>query len=188
MSRDIEKHHVSSFIHKIVVVIPDAVNVTVQDRCICVQGTLGKLMYIAHELIIVQIDNMSNILIYAKNEGPISKALIGTTKALILGMVVGVTKGFSKKLQLIGIGYRASVKNNVINLIVGLSHSINYKLPVAVTAICISPTEIILNSINKQLVGQVAADLRSLRPPEPFKGKGIRYIDEVVHNKDTKKR
>lgn len=188
MFRNIKKNCVSSLTHKIVFVIPNSVNVTVQDRCVFVQGVLGKLMCVLHELIVIHIDNIQNVSIYAKKESSINKALIGTTKALIFGMIIGVTKGFSKKLQLIGIGYRASVQNNIINLVVGLSHSINYRLPIAVKAMCVSQTEIILNSINKQLVGQVAADLRSLRPPEPFKGKGIRYIDEVIHNKDTKKR
>lgn len=189
MYRNIKKYSIlSSFKHTAMIVVPSEVNVIVQNNCVFVTGILGTLTYTLHALITVQIDDKKNILLYTKNKSSINKALIGTTKALIYGMVIGVAKGFVKKLQLIGIGYRASIVNGMINLIIGFSHSVNYRLPVEIKATCINQTEIVLTSINKQLIGQVAADLRSIRPPEPFKGKGIRYINEVVRNKDTKKR
>lgn len=188
MYRNIKNGSIISYMRKEIIVIPSAVNVIIKDRCISIAGVLGNLVHTLHILVIAKIDNIDNILVYTKNESAMSKALVGTTKALIYGMIIGVTKGFSKKLQLIGIGYRASIENNMVNLVLGLSHTIQYKLPVEIQATCINQIEIVIKGINKQLVGQVAANLRSLRPPEPFKGKGIRYIDEVIRNKDTKKR
>ena len=103
-------------------------------------------------------------------------------------MVIGVTEGFTKKLQLVGVGYRAQLKGNVIGLSLGYSHPIEHALPAGVTAECPSQTEIILKSADKQLIGQVAADIRAYRRPEPYKGKGVRYADEVVRTKEAKKK
>lgn len=172
---------------KATVVIPSTVHITLKGCFISVVGILGELFHKLNKVVFLKKNDAGNILIYTNDESSVNKALIGTTRALIHGMIVGVTAGFVKKLQLIGIGYRASITNEVINLIVGFSHSLNYKLPIEVKATCVNQTEIILTSINKQLIGQVAADLRSLRPPEPFKGKGIRYMNEIVRNKDAKK-
>lgn len=178
----------SLHIFKKVIVIPNTVDIDIEGRCISVKGVLGTLMYVLHESMVAQINETRNLVIYFKNKNFLNKALIGTANALIRVIIIGVTQGFSKKLQLVGIGYRVSIVNDNVNLMLGLSHPIIYRLPEEVTAICDNQTEIILTSINKQLLGQVAADLRALRPPDPFKGKGIRYIDEVVRNKDTKKR
>lgn len=108
--------------------------------------------------------------------------------ALLNSMVIGVTEGFTKKLQLVGVGYRAAVKGNVINLSLGFSHPVDHQLPAGITAECPTQTEIVLKGADKQVIGQVAADLRAYRRPEPYKGKGVRYADEVVRTKEAKKK
>jgi large subunit ribosomal protein L6 len=115
-------------------------------------------------------------------------AMAGTTRALVNNMVKGVSEGWEKKLLLNGVGYRAKVTDDVVNLTVGLSHPVDYKLPEGVSAESPSPTEIVLKGIDKHAVGQAAAELRSFRPPEPYKGKGIRYADEFVRRKEAKKK
>ncbi|WP_159714556.1 50S ribosomal protein L6 [Blochmannia endosymbiont of Camponotus nipponensis] len=182
------KNIAESYIYKTMISIPSIITIKVKDYRISVRGALGTLTYKLHESIDVQFYDTSTLLICINNFDVKNKALIGTTRALINGMITGVTTGFTKKLQLIGIGYRVFIQENVINLIIGLSHSVNYILPMDITVTCPSQTEIVLKGMNKQLIGQVAADLRALRPPEPFKGKGIRYIDEIVHIKNTKKK
>ncbi|WP_331828353.1 50S ribosomal protein L6 [Candidatus Blochmannia sp. SNP] len=185
-----DAEHISRpHIYKTIILIPNITTIKLQDRCIYITGTLGTLTLELHKSIDVQLHDEKKLSVYTtKNINNKNKALIGTTCALINSMITGVTTGFTKKLQLIGIGYRVAIQNNIINLTIGFSHPINYTLPVEITATCPSQTEIIITGINKQIVGQIAADLRSLRPPEPFKGKGIRYINEIIHNKDTKKR
>ncbi|URJ24122.1 50S ribosomal protein L6 [Blochmannia endosymbiont of Camponotus sp.] len=179
------------YICKTIIFVPKtiAINIIVENHSISITGTLGTLTRILHKSVDVQLHDTSKLMVCSNNSFNVkNKALIGTTCALINGMIIGVTTGFTKTLQLVGIGYRVSIQDNIISLIIGLSHSIDYILPIEIAATCPSQTEIILTGMNKQLIGQVAADLRALRPPEPFKGKGIRYIDEIVHNKDTKKK
>jgi large subunit ribosomal protein L6 len=114
--------------------------------------------------------------------------MAGTFRALINNMVVGVSTGFERKLQLLGVGYRAKAQGNTLNIVVGYSHPIDYPLPKGVTAETPSQTEIVLSSADKQLLGQVASEIRAFRPPEPYKGKGIRYADENVYRKEAKKK
>ncbi|CAD83721.1 50S ribosomal subunit protein L6 [Candidatus Blochmanniella floridana] len=174
--------------YKSIICIPNEIQITIQDCCILVVGVLGNLSYKFHNFIGVQFSNVKNLIVYSRYRNHVNRALLGTTCSLINSMIVGVTEGFVKKLQLIGIGYRVSIQESVLNLEVGFSHDIRYTLPIEVKAQCVNQTEIVLTSINKQLIGQVAADLRAIKPPEPFKGKGIRYFDELVYNKDTKKK
>jgi len=115
-------------------------------------------------------------------------ALSGTFRALISNMVTGVSKGFQKKLQLQGVGYRAKAQGEVLNISVGFSHPVDFVVPKGVTAETPTPTEIVLSGADKQLVGEVAAKIREFRPPEPYKGKGIRYLDENVYRKEAKKK
>lgn len=173
---------------KTVIFIPNEVTVNIKDHYVFIEGNLGILSHLLNKLIFVKLNSFNALEVFSKLHNFADKALIGTTKSIINGMIIGVTLGFIKKLQLVGIGYRASVLSNKLNLVVGLSHSVEYNLPCGVQAQCLNQTEIILTGINKQLVGQVAADLRAIRPPEPFKGKGIRYEDEFVYIKDAKKR
>lgn len=173
------------------IIVPNSIiDVMIKNHYISITGVLGTLIHVLHTSVVVKLENMKSIVVFSKNKyvNVTNKAVIGTTAALIRNMLLGVTQGFSKRLQLVGIGYRASITDNIVDLIIGLSHSVRYKFPAEVKAICINQTEILLTSMNKQLIGQVAADLRFIRPPEPFKGKGIRYIDEVICNKGTKKR
>lgn len=176
-----------SRVAKTPVVIPIGVEARINNHAISIKGKNGELTHIIHDTIVVK--QTGNTLNVTPQEGCIhSWAQAGTTRALLNTMVIGVTQGFMKKLQLVGVGYRAIIKDNIVNLSLGFSHSIKHQLPVGVIGTCPSQTEIMLQGIDKQVIGQVAADLRAYRSPEPYKGKGIRYADEVVHTKEAKKK
>ena len=166
--------------------IPEKVEENISSDLILVKGPLGEL---AQALTgDVEIKKEDSILTFeAKSTTKFSKAMSGTIRSLVHNMVVGVFTGFEKKLTLIGVGYKAAVQGNKINLELGFSHPVNHELPDGVTAQTPSPTEILLKSSNKQMVGQVAAEIRAYRPPEPYKGKGVRYSDEYVAIKEAKK-
>lgn len=166
--------------------IPDNVQVSIAPELIIVKGPLGEL---TQELKgDVKIENAESVLTFsALKETKHSKAMSGTLRALVNNMVIGVSAGFEKKLTLVGVGYRASAQGNKINLELGFSHPISHQLPDGVTAQTPSQTEIVLKSSNKQVIGQVAAEIRAYRPPEPYKGKGVRYSDEHVVIKESKK-
>ena len=166
--------------------VPDNVQVSIAPELITVKGPLGEL---TQELKgDVKIENADSVLTFsALKETKHSKAMSGTLRALVNNMVIGVSTGFERKLTLVGVGYRASAQGNKINLELGFSHPISHQLPDGVTAQTPSQTEIVLKSSNKQVVGQVAAEIRAYRPPEPYKGKGVRYSDEHVVIKESKK-
>lgn len=166
--------------------IPDNVQVSIAPELITVKGPLGEL---TQELKgDVKIENAESVLTFsALKETKHAKAMSGTLRALVNNMVIGVSAGFEKKLTLVGVGYRASAQGNKINLELGFSHPISHQLPDGVTAQTPSQTEIVLKSSNKQVIGQVAAEIRAYRPPEPYKGKGVRYSDEHVVIKESKK-
>ena len=168
------------------VIIPEKVEVSIASDAITIKGPLGELK---QELTgDVEIKSEENILTFkALKETKFAKAMSGTVRSLVQNMVTGVTKGFEKKLTLIGVGYKAAVQGNKINLELGFSHPVNHQLPEGVTAQTPSPTEIVLKSSSKQMIGQVAAEIRAYRPPEPYKGKGVRYSDEYVAIKEAKK-
>jgi large subunit ribosomal protein L6 len=167
--------------------IPKGVEVALSGQQIKVKGGKGELALTINDT--VEVKQEENLLTFAaRSGGKASDAMAGTTRALINNMVVGVTSGFEKKLQLNGVGYRAAAKGKVLNLTLGFSHPVNYELPEGVTAVTPSQTEIVLSGIDKQLVGQAAAEVRAFRPPEPYKGKGVRYADEYVRRKEAKKK
>ncbi|MXP51266.1 50S ribosomal protein L6 [Pantoea sp. SoEX] len=169
------------------IIIPSDVKITIDSGFISIQGKNGVLSRIINRA--VKIQHIGNTLIFNPYKNFVDGwAQAGTSRSIINAMIIGISKGFIKKLQLNGVGYRASVKNNIINLSLGFSHSVNHVLPVGVIAECPIQTEIVLKSADKQLIGQVAADLRSYRPPEPYKGKGICYLDEKVRIKESKKK
>lgn len=176
-----------SRVAKAPVVIPAGVEVKLNGQEITVKGNKGELSHVIHKA--VQVTQEDNVIKFVPCEG-IAKAnaQAGTARALINNMVLGVTEGFTKKLILKGVGYRAAIKGNAVALTLGFSHPVEHVLPAGITAECPSQTEIILTSADKQLVGQVAADIRGYRPPEPYKGKGVRYADEVVRMKEAKKK
>ncbi len=176
-----------SRVAKTPVVIPADVKVKLNGQIISIKGKNGELTRTIHKSVTVkQKDNTLNFA--PRNDFTDAWAQAGTTRALLNTMMIGVTEGFTKKLQLVGVGYRASVKDNIINLALGFSHPIKHNLPIGVSAECPSHTEIVLKGADKQVVGQAAADLRAYRRPEPYKGKGIRYVDEVVRTKEAKKK
>ena len=167
--------------------LPKGVEVTLSDSEISVKGTKGTLaMAVNPEVEITQTDN---VLTFApRNAQKFSNAMAGTTRSLVNNMVVGVSQGFEKKLELVGVGYRAQVQGSKVNLTLGFSHPIVYDLPQGVTAECPSQTEIVLKSSDKQTLGQAAAEIRAFRPPEPYKGKGVRISGEYVRRKEAKKK
>jgi large subunit ribosomal protein L6 len=167
------------------VALPKGVEVKIDGRNVTVKGAKGTLSLSLIDG--VQMNQDDNVLTFAA-ESDKSKAMAGTTRALVGNMVKGVSEGWEKKLVLNGVGYRAKASGKSVNLTVGLSHPVDYKLPEGVTAESPSQTEIVVMGIDKQAVGQAAAEIRSFRPPEPYKGKGIRYADEYVRRKEAKKK
>jgi large subunit ribosomal protein L6 len=169
------------------ITLPKGVETAIAGSAVTVKGSKGSLNIDLHSD--VQIEQDGNVLrVSAKNGSRQADALAGTFRALINNMVVGVSEGFQRKLQLQGVGYRAKAQGNVLNITVGYSHPIDYELPAGVSAETPSQTEIVLSSTDKQLLGQVAAEIRDFRRPEPYKGKGIRYTDENVYRKEAKKK
>ncbi|MDF7676976.1 50S ribosomal protein L6 [Neisseriaceae bacterium ESL0693] len=169
------------------VIVPAGVDVKFSPEAIIVKGKNGELSLHQHTEVNVALED-NQLVITATDETAKANALSGTVRALLHNMVVGVTDGFEKKLQLIGVGYRAQAQGKVLNLSLGFSHPINYELPEGITATTPSATEVIIAGADKQVVGQVAAEIRNFRPPEPYKGKGVRYADERVVLKETKKK
>jgi len=169
------------------VALPKGVEATISASQISVKGGKGSLDLALHELVGVAQEG-EELQVSAKNGTRSANAMAGTFRALINNMVVGVSEGFEKKLELQGVGYRAKASGKTVNLTVGYSHPIDYQLPDGVTADTPTQTEIVISGADKQLVGQVAAEIREFRPPEPYKGKGIRYADERVYRKEAKKK
>jgi len=165
--------------------LPGGVEIKLDGSDLTVKGGKGTLALSLAEGI--QLGQDDNVLTVAYDNDKLS-AMAGTTRALVSNMVKGVSEGWEKKLVLNGVGYRAKATGGSVNLTVGLSHPVDYKLPEGVTAESPSQTEIVVKGIDKQAVGQAAAEIRSFRPPEPYKGKGIRYADEHVRRKEAKKK
>jgi len=169
------------------VTLPKGVEVTINGQDVQVKGAKGTLAVTLNAL--VEVKNNDGVLNLAPRETTQAGWMqTGTARALLNNLVVGVSAGFERKLQLIGVGYKAAAKGKVLNLALGYSHPIDFALPEGVTAETPTPTEIILKSNDKQLLGQVAANVRGFRPPEPYKGKGVRYADETVLRKEAKKK
>jgi large subunit ribosomal protein L6 len=169
------------------IVIPSGLNVNIENKVITIKSNKAALTQPIHDA--VEVTRKENMLQISLVEGfENANALAGTAHSLINNMVIGLSRGFEKKLILIGVGYRAQVQGKKLALSLGFSHSINYKIPETITVETPSLTEIIIKGVNKQLVGQVAAEIRAFRPPEPYKGKGVRYSDEVVIQKVGKKK
>lgn len=167
--------------------LPKGVEVTLGGDEISVKGAKGTLSMAVNPQ--VEIKQEDNVLTFApRGSEQFANAIAGTFRSLVNNMVVGVSQGFEKKLELVGVGYRAQVQGSNVNLSLGFSHPVVYALPQGVTAECPSQTEIVLKSSDKQQLGQVAAEIRAFRPPEPYKGKGIRIAGEHVRRKEAKKK
>ena len=176
-----------SRVAKNTIVVPAGVEVTLTAEQISVKGPLGTLKQVLSSDVGVQREG-DHLQCSATNESMRANAMSGTVRALIANMVHGVSKGFERKLTLVGVGYRAQAAGETLNLTLGFSHPVNYKMPKGVAVTTPTQTEVVLKSSSKQQVGQVAAEIRAFRPPEPYKGKGVRYADEVVILKETKKK
>lgn len=163
------------------------VTVTVADRTVTAKGPKGELSLTLMDIVNVKQDNGA-IVVEPVNDSKEARAAWGTTRALINNMVLGVTKGFERKLQIQGVGYRAAMQGKDLKLQLGFSHEVLFETPAGVTIAAPTQTEVTVTGADKQLVGQVAANIRSWRPPEPYKGKGVRYVGEYIARKEGKKK
>ena len=176
-----------SRVGKMPIAIPAGVDVSIKEDQISVKGTGGTLSLAQHGLVKVTSQD-GKLSFEPANDSREANAMSGTLRQLVNNMVVGVSKGFEKKLNLIGVGYKASVQGNKLNLNVGYSHPVILEMPEGITAATPTPTEVVIKGADRQAVGQIAAEVRATRPPEPYKGKGVRYSDERVIIKETKKK
>ena len=166
--------------------LPKGVEVNVSGQNVSVKGSKGTLAHDVHDLVAVTMDE-GTLKIGAVNDSKQSSALSGTTRAVLQNMVTGVADGFERKLEIVGVGYRAQVQGKKLNLSLGYSHPVEFEIPEGITVETPSQTEIVVRGIDKQQVGQVAANIRAYRKPEPYKGKGVRYSGEHIVRKEAKK-
>ncbi|WJJ94810.1 50S ribosomal protein L6 [Neopusillimonas aromaticivorans] len=176
-----------SRIAKYPVSLPKGVETTINPDLITVKGPLGTLSQSLTGDVKVELED-GQITFAVANDSRHAKAMSGTVRALVANMVTGVSTGFERKLNLVGVGFRAQVQGNVLKLQLGFSHDINFEAPEGIKIECPTPTEIVIKGANKQVVGQAAAKIRAYREPEPYKGKGVRYSDETVILKEAKKK
>ena len=169
------------------VAVPAGVTAKVDGQLVTVKGAKGQLEFLVpDDVSVAQQDNAINV--DPRNDTKRARALWGTARARVNNIVVGVTKGFEKKLEISGVGYRAAVQGKNLQLALGYSHDVNYPIPAGITITTPKPTEITITGIDKQQVGQVAAEIRAVRGPEPYKGKGVKYVDEFIFRKEGKKK
>lgn len=167
--------------------VPEKVKVTIEDRVLVIEGPLGKLQYeFRPEITVTYDDESKSIVVTRGSDERLARSLHGLTRALIRNMIEGVTKGYEKKLEIVGVGYIAAVQNGELQLRVGLANELHKSIPNGLTVTCPDQTHVLVKGIDKQLVGQFAAEVRALRKPEPYKGKGIRYDGEAVRRKQGK--
>jgi large subunit ribosomal protein L6 len=176
-----------SRVGKMPIAVPQGVDVSIKGEEISVKGALGTLTRPINSLVTVKNDS-GKLLFAPANDSVEADALSGTMRALVANMVSGVSKGFEKKLNLVGVGFRAQAAGQKLNLQIGFSHPVAKDMPAGITVQTPTQTEIVIKGSDRQVVGQIAAEVRAIRPPEPYKGKGIRYSDEKVSLKETKKK
>lgn len=171
------------------IALPKGVDFTQSGQVVTLKGAKGSLQREFHPLVqLVKEESELKVVPLASDDFKTTNAIAGTTRAILQNMVTGVSVGFERKLTLIGVGYRAQAQGKVLNLTLGFSHPVQYDVPEGITIETPSQTEILVKGIDKQIVGQVAADIRAYRPPEPYKGKGVRYADEIIQLKEGKKK
>jgi len=176
-----------SRVGKMPITVPHGVDVSITAEQISVKGALGTLVRAANPLVSVKKED-GKLVVAAVGGAPGADAMSGTMRALVANMINGVTKGFEKKLSLVGVGFRAQAQGAKLNLQIGFSHPVSKEMPAGITVTTPTQTEILIKGSDRQVVGQIAAEVRAIRPPEPYKGKGIRYSDEKVTLKETKKK
>jgi len=169
------------------VAVPTGVTANVEGQTVKVKGPKGALQLVLHDDIVVTMDKGS-FKIEPRGESKRARSLWGTSRTLVANLINGVTKGFEEKLEINGVGYRAAVQGKSLNLQLGFSHDVNFKIPEGITIVTPKPTEITITGVDKQKVGQVAAEIRGYRPPEPYKGKGVKYVGEYIFRKEGKKK
>jgi len=167
--------------------VPSGVDVTIEGQSITVKGSKGTLEHCVHDAVEVVRDE-GTLRCSARENAVNGMAFAGTTRAVINNMVVGVSEGFERRLQLVGVGYRAQMQGNALSLALGFSHPVKFEAPDGVSVETPTQTEIVLRGVDKQKVGQAAAEIRAFRPPEPYKGKGVKYDDELIQRKEAKKK
>jgi large subunit ribosomal protein L6 len=169
------------------VAVPSGVTANVEGQTVKVKGPKGALQAVLADDVAVKLDK-SAITVEPRGESKRARALWGTSRTQVANLVAGVTKGFEEKLEITGVGYRAAVQGKQLNLQLGYSHDVNFPIPQGITIATPKPTEIVVTGIDKQQVGQVAAEIRGFRPPEPYKGKGVKYSGEYIFRKEGKKK
>lgn len=177
-----------SRVGKMPIAVPQGVDVSITAEQISIRGVLGTLSRPVHRLVTINKSADGKLLFAAADGSAEADAMSGTMRALVANMVSGVSKGFEKRLTLVGVGFRAQAQGQKLNLQVGFSHAVAKDMPVGIKVDTPSQTEIVIKGADRQVVGQIAAEVRAIRPPEPYKGKGIRYADERVVLKETKKK
>jgi large subunit ribosomal protein L6 len=169
------------------VAIPGGVTAAVNGQEVKVKGPKGELKHVLVDDVVAKLDN-GEIEIAMREDTPNARAMWGMSRTLVANLIAGVTEGFTKKLEITGVGYRAAVQGSNVQLQLGYSHDVAYPIPQGIQIVCPKPTEIVITGIDKQKVGQVAAEIRQFRPPEPYKGKGIKYAGEFILRKEGKKK
>ncbi len=169
------------------VAIPSGVTASVEGQTVKVKGPKGQLQFVVHDDVEVKFEDGA-VKVAPKLETNRAQAMYGTARAQVANLVEGVTKGFEKKLEITGVGYRAALQGKNLQLALGYSHDVVYPIPEGIAIVTPKPTEIVVTGIDKQMVGQVAAEIRRWRPPEPYKGKGVKYVGEYIFRKEGKKK
>ena len=176
-----------SRIGKKAVTVPGGVTATVNGQEITVKGPKGELKHVLADAIVAKLDK-GYIEVAMREDTKDARAMWGMSRTMVANLVAGVTEGFTRKLDITGVGYRAAVQGSNLQLQLGYSHDVSYPIPKGIQVVCPKPTEIVVTGIDKQKVGQVAAEIRRFRPPEPYKGKGVRYAGEFILRKEGKKK
>jgi len=176
-----------SRIGKRAVAVPSGVTANVEGQTVKVKGPKGAMQVVLHDDVVITMDKAS-VKIEPRSETKRARSMWGTSRTLVSNLMTGVTKGFEERLEITGVGYRAAVQGKQLSLQLGFSHDVNYPIPAGITIVTPKPTEIVVSGTDKQQVGQVAAELRGYRPPEPYKGKGVKYAGEYIFRKEGKKK
>ena len=167
--------------------VPSGVTANVEGQTVKMKGPKGALQFVVPEEVSVKLED-GNVQVDPRNESKRARSMWGTSRTLVANLVTGVTKGFERKLEITGVGYRAAVQGKNLQLALGYSHDVIYPIPEGIQIVTPKPTEITITGIDSQKVGQVAAEIRGFRPPEPYKGKGVRYAGEYIFRKEGKKK
>ena len=176
-----------SRIGKKAVTVPSGVTATVNGQEVAVKGPKGELKHVLADAMAAKLDK-GRIEVTMREDTKEARAMWGMSRTMVANLMAGVTEGFTKKLEITGVGYRAAVQGSNVQLQLGYSHDVSYPIPKGIQVVCPKPTEIVITGIDKQKVGQVAAEIRRFRPPEPYKGKGVKYSDEFIFRKEGKKK